>query len=169
MKKLLTLLTMLILCSSISGQASINKLIDKMKEHKHAYAFTLPGWLLRTGINLSAEDELKFEEGFKELVGGIKSLRVLYLDDKVSIENAKISSITAQMKAKDGYVDYATVKDNDNLVHVVVKEDGSRIKSLVLFANGNDGFTILSLKTDIEMDNLKKANLSFNKSKNSQL
>lgn len=169
MKKLLTFFVVILLCSTLTGQKSVNKLIDKMKEHKHAYAVTLPGWLIRTGINIAAEDELKFEKGFQELVGGIKRLRVLFIDDKVSFENTKLKSLVAQIKEKDGYVDYATVKEDDNLVHVIVKEQGTRIKSLVIIANSNDGFTILNLRTDIEMEDLKKANLSFNKNKKSQL
>ena len=140
-----------------------------MKERDHAYAMTLPGWLIRTGINLAAEDELKFEKGFQDLVGGIKRLRVLFIDDKVTIENSKLTSIVDQIKEKDGLVDYATVREEDNLVRVIVKEDGTKIKNLVLVANSNDGFTVLTLKTDLEMEDLKNAKLSFNKNRESQL
>ncbi len=140
-----------------------------MKEHDHAFALTIPGWLIRTGINIAADDEFKFEEGFKDVVGGIKRLRVLHIDEHVGIENSKLNSIVSLMKEKDGYVDYATVKDDGNLMHVVVKEKGTKIKSLVIIANADDGFTILNLRTDIEMEDLKKANLSFNKSRRSQL
>lgn len=140
-----------------------------MKEHKHAYALTLPGWLIRTGLNFSADENLKFEKGFQDLVDGIKKLRVLYIDDKVTIENSKLRSIVTQIKEKDGYVDYATVREKDNLVHVIVKEEGTKIKSLVLIASSKDGFTILNLKTNLEIEALKQANLSFNKSKKSQL
>jgi len=169
MKKLLPFFDVLFLCISLNGQRSVNRLIDKMKERDHVYALTLPGWLIRTGINLATEEELKFEQGFQDLVDGIKRLRVLYIDDHVDIENSKLRSIVSQIKEKDGYVDYATVRDEDNLVQVIVKEEGTRIKSLVLVANAEDGFTILNLKTDFEMEDLKKANLSFNKSINDQL
>jgi len=168
-KKLFTFLAVFVLCFNLSGQKSVNKLIDKMKEHKHAYAITLPGWLIRTGINVASDDELKFEKGFKDLIGGIRRLRVLHIDEHVEIEKSKMNSIVSQIKEKDGYVDYAMVKDEGNLVQVIVKEEGTRIKSLVLLANSGDGFTILNLKTDIEMEDLKKANLSFNKSKSSSL
>ena len=151
------------LFSTINGQKSVDKLIDKMKEHKYAYAVTLPGWLVRTGLNIASEDEMKFEKGFQELIDGIKRLRVLYIDNKVHIENKKLRSIVSQIKEIEGYVDYASIREEDNLVHVIVKEEGTRIKSLVLIANSNDGFTILNLKTDIEMEDLKNANLSFNK------
>jgi len=169
MKKLLSFFVLVLLCTNLSGQSSVNNLIDKMKEHKHAYAVTLPGWVIRTGVNLISDEEFKFEKGFKDIVGGIKRLRVLHIDDKVQIENTKLRSIVSQIKEKDGYVDYATVKEEGNLVHVIVKEDGTKIKSLVIIANSEDGFTILNLKTDIEMEELEKAKLSFNKSKKTQL
>ena len=155
--------------TNINAQKSVNKLIDKMKEHENAYALTLPGWLIRTGFNLAMQDELKFEKGFQDLVKGIKRLRVLHIDEDVTIEKSKMRSLVSQIKEKDGYVDYATVRDNDNLVNVIVKEDGTKIKSLVLIANSGDGFTILNLRTDIEIEDLKKANLSFNKSRETQI
>jgi len=144
----------------------VDKLIDKMKKHKNAYALTLPGWVIRTGVNIATEDELKFERGFKDLIDGIKRLRVIFINEATSIDNGKLRSIVSQIKEKDGYVDYASVKDEGNLVQVIVKEKGSKIKSLVLLASGEDGFTLLNLSTNIEMEDLKKANLSFNKSKN---
>ena len=106
MKKLLPFLAVLFLCVSLNGQRSVNRLIDKMKEHDHAFALTLPGWLIRTGINLATQEELKFEEGFQDLVDGIKRLRVLYIDEHVEIDNSKLASIVSQLKEKDGYVDY---------------------------------------------------------------
>lgn len=168
MKKLLTLFAIILLCTSLNGQRSVDKLIDKMKEHKRAYALTLPGWLIRTGINIATEDELKFEEGFRELVSGIKRLRVLHIDEGVNIDNSKLNSIVNQMKEKDGYSEYATVKEENNLVKVVVKESGTRIKSLVVISKSEDGFTILNLRTDFDMEDLKRANLSFNKDKKDQ-
>lgn len=164
MKKLVLFFVLVLVCINLNGQRSVNKLIDKMKEHKHAYAITLPGWLIRTGINIATEDEHKFENGFQELVHGIKRLRVVHVNEKVEIENSKMKSIVSQIKEKDGYVDYAMVKEDDNLVHVIVKEDETKIKSLVIIAKSEEGFTILNLKTNIEMEELKKANLSFNKS-----
>ncbi|MEM9545292.1 MAG: DUF4252 domain-containing protein [Bacteroidota bacterium] len=169
MKKLLPFLAVLLFCLSLNGQRSVNRFIDKMKEHKNAYALTLPGWLIRTGISIATKEELKFEEGFQELVEGIKRFRVLFINDNVDIPNSKLRSVVSQIKEKDGYVDYASVKDDDNLVQVIVKEEGTKIKSLVVVANAEDGFTILNLKTDIEMEDLKNANLSFNKSKKTQL
>ena len=163
MKKLLLLLVCLLSFQAVNGQKSVDKFIDKMKKHKDAYVVTLPGWLLRTGIEIADEDQLKYEPGFQEIVDGIKRLRVLFINKDSNLDNKELKSVINQIKEKDGYVDYATVKDGRNNVHVIVKEDKTRVKSLVLVSSSEDGFTILNLKTDIDMDKLKAANLSFNK------
>ena len=163
MKKLLLLLVCLLSFQAVNGQKSVDKFIDKMKKHKDAYVVTLPGWLLRTGIEIADEDQLKYEPGFQEIVDGIKRLRVLFINKDSNLDNKELKSVINQIKEKDGYVDYATIKDGRNNVHVIVKEDKTRVKSLVLVSSSEDGFTILNLKTDIDMDKLKAANLSFNK------
>jgi len=162
MKKLLIFTLITFLSTGMFAQKSVNKLIDKMKKHDDAYAVTLPGWLIRTGINILDEDELRFENGFQELVQGIKKLRVLHIDSDPNITNKNMASYVKRIKEKDNYEDYAIVREDGNNVHVIVKEKKSRVKSLVLLAHSTDGFTILHLKTDIDLDQLKNANLSFN-------
>lgn len=163
MKKLFFLFVCILSFQSIHGQKSVDRFIDQMKKHKDAYVVTLPGWLLRTGIEIADEDQLKYEPGFQEIVDGIKRLRVLFISNDPKLDNKELKSVINQIKDKDGYVDYATIKDGGNNVHVLVKEDKTRVKSLVVLASSKDGFTILNLKTDIDMDKLKAANLSFNK------
>jgi hypothetical protein len=163
MKKLFFLLVCIFSFQSVHGQKSVDKFIDKMKKHDDAYVVTLPGWLLRTGVQIADENELRFEPGFQEIVDGIKRLRVLFIDKDSQLDNKELISAVNQIKEKDGYIDYATIKEGGNNVHVIVKEDNTRVKSLVLLAKSDDGFTILNLKTDIDMDKLKAANLSFNK------
>lgn len=163
MKKLFFLFVCILSFQSVHGQKSVDRFIDKMKKHKDAYVVTLPGWLLRTGIGIADDDQLKYEPGFQELVDGIKRLRVLFIGKDAIIDNIELRSVINQIKEKDGYVDYATIKDGKNNVHVIVKEDKTKVKSLVLLASSDGGFTILNLKTDIDMDELKAANLTFNK------
>lgn len=163
MKKLLIFFVCILAVQGLHSQKSVDKFMDKMKKHKDAYVVTLPGWLLRTGAEIIDDEELRYEHGFHELVEGIKRLRVLHIGNDPNLESSKFRSIMSQIKEKDGYVDYATVKDQGTNVQVIVKEDKTRIKSLVLVASGNDGLTILNLKTDIDMEDLKAANLTFNK------
>ncbi|MFT6336681.1 MAG: hypothetical protein ACI86M_002028 [Saprospiraceae bacterium] len=163
MKKLFFLFVCILSFQAVHGQKSVDRFIDKMKKHKNAYVVTLPGWLLRTGIEIADEDELLYEPGFQEIVDGIKKLRVLFINKDSKLDNKELRSVINQIKEKDGYVDYATIKDGRNNVHVIVKEDKTRVKSLVVLASSEDGLTILNLKTDIDMEKLKAANLSFNK------
>lgn len=166
MKKYLLLLLAFSFVGSISGQKSVNKLIDNMKKHEHATALTIPGWLIRTGFNMIEDEDMKLEDGYGDLVGGIKRLRMLFIDESVDMSKERIKYLIDEIKTRDGYVDYAIVKAEGNDVHVIVKEEGTRIKSLVVVAKGEDGFTIINLKTNIDMAELKSANLSYNKNRN---
>jgi len=167
MKKLFFLFICILSFQAVNGQKSVDRFIDKMKKHKEAYVVTLPGWLLRTGIGFAEDEQEMYEPGIQEVVDGIKRLRVLFINNDAKLENSKLRSVISNIKEKDGYEDYAVVKDGKTNVHVIVKEDKSKVKSLVILASNEDGFTILNLKTDIDMDKLKAANLSFNKNQNS--
>ena len=63
MKKLLSFFLLILLCFPLTGQKSVNKLIDKMKKHDQAFALTLPGWLIRTGMNFAVDDKVKLWMG----------------------------------------------------------------------------------------------------------
>lgn len=163
MKKLFFLFICILSFQAVNGQKTVDRFIDKMKKHKDSYVVTLPGWLLRTGINMADDNNKIYEPGIQEIVDGVKRLRVLFLNGDSQLSNSEIRSVVNQIKEKDGYVDYATVKEDGTNLHVVVKEDKNKVKSLVLLANTEEGFTIINLKTDIDMDELRAANLSFNK------
>jgi len=147
----------------ISAQKSVDKLINSLKKDKAAYALTLPGWLLRSGFDAVDHEDLKYEPGFNELANGIKKLRVLYLNREASDVTSRLNEFVQKIKDRDGYEDYAIVKSEDGTVRVIVKEKDNKVKSLVILAGMAEGFTILNLKTDINMADLKAANLSFNK------
>jgi len=163
MKKLFFSLVCILLFQAVHGQKSVDRYIDKMKKHKNAYVVTLPGWLLRTGIDIADGDELKYEPGFQEIADGIKRLRVLFINRDFKLDIKELKSAVNQIKENDGYVDYARIKNGKNNVHVIVKEDKTSVKSLVIITSSENRFTILYLKTDIDMEKLKAANLSFNK------
>lgn len=167
MKKLLFFLAILFSFQSVNAQKSVNKFIDKMKKHDRAYALTLPGWIMRTGAYMMDDEDIRMESGFNELIGGIKKLRVLVIDGDAKLAKKDFRSAINTMKERDGYVDYARITEGNNSLHVIVKEDKNKVKGLVLLTNSDDTFAILNLKTDIDMDQLKKANLSFNKKQGS--
>ncbi len=113
------------------------------------------------------DSEIKYSEDFRQLKNGIKKMRILHIKENndISVSNSELKSIVSHIKEKDGYIDYVYIKEDGNTLNVIVKEKNTKIKSLVLISTGDDGFTILNLKTDIDMETLKNANLSFNKNK----
>jgi len=165
MKKLFLFGLLFVASQSLHAQKSVDRFIDQLKKDDKSYVMTIPGWLIRTGIDVADEKELRFEKGFGDIVDGIKKLRVLFLDREKAVPRSELNSVIKQIKDRDGYQDYAKVKDNGADVHVIVKEKNDSIKSLVVMASSEDGFTILNLSTNIKMEDLKKADLSFNKSR----
>jgi len=165
MKKLFLFGLLLVASQSLHAQKSVDRFIDQLKKDDQSYVLTIPGWLIRTGIGIADEEELRFEKGFGDVVDGIKKLRVLFLDREQAVPRSELNSVIQQIKDRDGYEDYAKVKDDGADVHVMVREKGDSIRSLVVMASSEEGFTILNLSTDIKMEDLKKANLSFNKSR----
>jgi len=165
MKKYLLLLVLpFFFVAQGSSQRAVNKLINQVKKHDKAVAFTIPGWIMRTGLRFALEEEEPtLEKGYRDLISGIRQLRFVAVDDKVEIESEKLNKIINTLKTKDGFEDYARVRDKGNNVHVMVREKKDRIKNLFVLVHGEDQMVVLNFKTDISMEELKNADLSFNK------
>ena len=164
--KLFVLFFFAIIANPLSGQKAVNKLIDKLKEDDNAYAVTLPGWFIRSGAKMILNEEeidFRLEQGYHDIIDGIKRLRVVVIPENMGFDSKKVAESIETVKAIDNLVDYARVKDDGNKVHVMVKEEGEEtIKNLVVFVQGEEELVLMTLKTDITMTELKNANLSFN-------
>lgn len=144
------------------GQRNINKLIDTIKKHDNAVAMTLPGWLMRKGFEFAQDDEMKIEQGYQDIADGIKKMRVVVVPDGFEYKSLNIDNALSKIKEKEGYEDYAKVRDNGTLVDVMVKEKKNTIKNVVVLFQDDETIALLNITTDITMEELKNAALSFN-------
>ncbi len=158
---MVTLLSLSSLCS-LSGQETAHRFIDKVKQHKNTYAMTLPGWLVRTGINLAIEEDLKEGQGYKDIIKGIKQLRFVVVDDGDLVKKKHIDKLIRLSIEEDGMEEYVRVKEDGNRIVVLVKEKNDRIYDLLVISNSKDEFAIVNVKTNISLTELKKADFSFN-------
>ncbi|MEE9439366.1 MAG: DUF4252 domain-containing protein [Saprospiraceae bacterium] len=163
MKKLIFSLACLCLLSIGSAQNSVNLFIDELKSDDSSIAFTFPGWLLRFGINQAIDDDIEYEKGYEDIVDGIKKLRILNTKNLKHKRLQNLSYAISNFKEKDGFEDYARIRDNGKNVIVLVKEDNMRIKNLLVMIEGDKDFLIFNMKTDMDLQQLKDAKLSFNK------
>ena len=150
--------------TGLSGQKTVNKFIDKIKKHESAVAMTLPGWFIRTGINLATwgiEDQ--DEREIVNLGKKVKKLRFVVVDKPHHITKEDTKEFLRKVKEKEGFDEYTTVRDGSTYVYVLVKEKKNKIEYLTIFVRGEENVALINLKTDLTFDDLKRAKFSFNK------
>ncbi len=162
MRSALIFLFILSISTVSTGQKTVNKFIDKIKKHDAALAMTLPGWFIRTGINLATKGIQDQDE--KEIIHlgkKIKKLRFVVVDKPHHISLDESSDFLEKVKAKEGFEEYTRVRDGGTRVYVLVKEKKNKIEYLTIYARGEDNVALINLKTDLTFDDLEKANFSW--------
>lgn len=167
MKKISTYLavSLLLICLTSTGtsaQKSVKRFINDVKKVRTSQVATIPGWLIRTGANWAVDGVSEEEQGYRDIINGIKSLRVAYLDRGDVIQKKDVLEFARLATEKDGMKEYVKVKDKGNDVLVLIKEKKNRIRNVCIVSRGKSEFAIVHIKTNITMDDLKKAKFSFN-------
>jgi hypothetical protein len=162
-KKLVTIFLALLVSGNIAfTQKTVNKFIDKIKKHDAAVAMTLPGWFIRTGINLSTQGiEDRDEHEIVNLGKKIKKLRFVVVDRAHHISLEESTEFLTRVKEKEGFEEYTKVRDGDTRIYVLVKEHKEKIKYLTIYARGENNVALLNLKTDLTFSELKQTNFSW--------
>ena len=165
--KFITLITtaslVLSLTTSISAQKTADRFIDQVKKERESVVMTLPGWLVRTGINIAIEEDLDEGRGIQDIVDGIKKIRFAIIDSEHNIESADIQKLVALSQEDDQMKIYVKAREDGQQMHVLVKEVKDRIRAVVIVSYSEDEFAILNIKTNISLTDLENARFSFNK------
>lgn len=167
MKKVIPIIILLLGFTVLHGQKTVNKFIDQIKKHDRAVAMTIPGWLIRAGINLSDNGiEDQDAEEIRNLGKKIKKLRFVVVDRQHHISESEADEFLKRAKAKDGFEEYTRVRDKGTRIYVLVKEEKDKIKYLTIFSRAEDAIALINLKTDITFEDLEKAEFSFKNKEN---
>jgi mRNA-degrading endonuclease RelE of RelBE toxin-antitoxin system len=150
------------LSTASTGQKTVNKFIDQIKKHDSALAMTLPGWFIRSGINLATKGiEDQDEKEIINLGKKVKKLRFVVVDKPHHITQEDSAEFLQKVKDKEGFEEYTRVRDGGTRVYVLVKEDKNKIKYLMIYARGENNIALINLKTDLTFDELENANFSW--------
>jgi len=160
-------LTTLLLGTSLS-QRSVDKFIDNNKDYDNGdgIAMTIPGWLIRSGMNFAekfAEDE--DEKAYLSLGQYIKKLRFLAIEENSKIKDQDIDWLIRSLK-KEKMDEFVTIRSEDANVNVWVKERDDIVEDLVVMVREDESFALVKMKTELPLDALKKTNFSFNSKNN---
>ena len=159
MKKTLLLLSILLVSfSSLDAQTeSVNRFIRKAKRssnHNERYDFTVPGWLLRLGLNFVDESDLEGID-FDRFAHKISEVRILNIDGKVDMSPTDVQSYMADIK-NEGYEDLLIVRDKSEKVTVMIREKKTFIRNILLMVNDSTELTVVSIEGKFTMDDVSK-------------
>ncbi|VAW34489.1 hypothetical protein MNBD_GAMMA01-443 [hydrothermal vent metagenome] len=86
------------------------------------------------------------EAGISAILSSLKAINVTVFEieqpDNIKAIRAEISK-QAKLKAKAGFKQLATIKDEDSLVYILAKMDGKKFESLTIFALDDDDELVL--------------------------
>jgi hypothetical protein len=138
---------------------SPDKFINKIKKEDSAYAFTLPGWLIKVGGKIAiSDDEVDQEERemIKELTGHIKKIRFVVSETLSPNFDTHFKALTNYMSSNN-YEQLISVREEGNKINLWALFDGNKIERMIVSVNGpEDGSAFFNIKSDIDMDRLKK-------------
>jgi len=144
---------------SVSGQSSVKKIVKQLKNTENYEGISLPGWLIRMGINLAVKVE--GDESHSELfkwAGKIKHLRVATtkLNTKKYNTGAIINNFMKEVQENDGFEEYMSVRSEDQHLKIMVQEVDHSIKNLLIFSDENGEIAFIHLKTNFLTEDLQK-------------
>lgn len=159
------LLVLLIAQSQLSAQKSIGGLFNDLKKDDKSFVVSLPGWLVRTGLNYASnhteENDRALFETLKEV---IKKIRVLVIDSTDKDHSKAFEKFYSNLE-KDHLELYASVKDEGNKVNIYIEEKEEIIKNFFLTVNGEKEIVLLHIKADLPLKTFKETDFSFHKNK----
>ncbi len=159
------LLVILIAQCQLTAQKSIGCLFNDLKKDDKSFAITLPGWLVRTGLNYASNHTEENDRALLEtLKGVIKKVRVLVIESTDKDHSQAFEKFYSKSE-KDHLELYASVKDDGNRVNIYVEEKEEIIKNLFLTVNGGKEIVLVHIKADLPLKTFKETDFSFHKNK----
>lgn len=161
MKKIILglLILMVSFSTSYAQELSPDKFINKIKKEDSAYAFTIPGWLIKAGGKIAINDEevdYKEREMIKELTSHIKKIRFVASETLPEKFETNFKALKNYMASKN-YEPLISVREENNKINLWALFDENTIERMVISVNGEDeGSVFFNIKSDLDLDKLKK-------------
>ncbi len=137
MKHLLFGLACLFFSQNLTAQDQ--RLFWKYKEYDGAIAFAVPSFLPKiASIFVKGKEE-------RRLIRRTGKIRVMFFENENPISQQEIAKISGSNR-KNGLADLLTVRDGKTNVKILVKENGRRIRKLVVLVQDEGEFVLVSVK-----------------------
>ena len=138
---------------------TVNRLFTEYKKDDNVIAATVPGWMVKKGLDLAFDDDEESMEIFNSVVQNVEKLRVLVSSD---INPDRKHKNIVQSMEKANYENYAMVSHPEANFNLWVKEKNNKVKDIFLYVTTEDNVVLLQIKGDLNMDELQKIQLDPN-------
>ena len=96
----------------------------------------------------------RHEKEARALLKDVHNIGVLVLrNGEKSEDNLKLAAAMNASFTRQGYLDYMTIHDSGNKIHVNVMEDSGRIRELLLVVASPEEFVFIKIKGNISLQN----------------
>lgn len=142
--------------SQLSAQDPGRSFYKEYKRTEGVVNLSLPGWLVWLGggmaYNSVNDPEVK---AMLKLGKKVKRLRLLHVEDGISIPQASIRGFDHQL-VKSGYEELITVKADDVNVRIAGKIKGEKFRKLIVFVAEEDSLTLIQMKSNIKIKHIAR-------------
>jgi hypothetical protein len=156
MKKVLFIIIISLGFFDIWGQSSAaDKLFDKYSGKEGFTSVYISKYMFNMFMNLN--DSTPQNKEMKDVVSRLNSIKILAVDDKSKIP-AGVNLYQEIMKAvdKNEYKELMVIKEKDQDVKFLVKENDGKVSELLLVVGGKGDNVLISIQGDIDMKNISK-------------
>lgn len=159
MKKIIILITFLAATGNLMAQNdAISKFFSKYADDEDFTVVTVSSKAFSLFAQIDAEDPNDKEA--LEAISKLEGLRVLALED--STRGVKIYKEALSLIPTKEYGELMTVRHEGQDFKFLIKDSGSKISELLMVAGGQEGFFIISLVGDINLNQISKLSSSMN-------
>jgi hypothetical protein len=162
MKKVLFLLVVCFLVfQNLQAQSDgFDRFVRKMKkiqENGEKHDITLPGFLVRFGVNFVDDADLE-GVNLKAVTRKISELRIVMIEGSKGVEEGDYKNFLEEVKA-EGFEDLLVFRDNTDKIRIMIKERKNLIRNVVIMVDekgGSGEFILLNLEGKFTMDDVNK-------------
>ena len=160
MKKLIFTALLFIATTAVFAQNdAITKYFGKYADDENFTQVTVTSRMFGLFANLDSEDQE--DQELLDAISKVKGLRIIARDDiSVAEANALYKEAFELIPAKN-YDELMTVKDKDNDMKFLIKEEAGVITELLMVIHGETEFFLLSLIGDIDLKQISKLSKSM--------
>jgi hypothetical protein len=156
---ILTLIFLLVSPVIFAQEDAITKYFSKYDDDENFTHVTVTSRMFGLFANLDSEDQE--DQELLDAISKVKGLRIIARDEISKTEADALYNEAFKLIPMKTYDELMTVKDKENDMKFLIKEENGVVTELLMVIHGNTEFFLLSLVGDIDLKQISKLSQSM--------